>query len=165
LGVATGGTVAVLAVVTLFQVLHWHNSEALMRHTLAVTSENAIAHKYLGDALLDRHEPDEAVAHYREALRIQPGYIGAVNNLGLAFLQSGQYEEAATVFKRAIELNPGRWQPHRNLALALAELGQLEEALIHCREVLRAVPDHPGAREQLQELNRRLSQPSADSAP
>jgi protein O-mannosyl-transferase len=165
LGLVSGGTVAALTVVTLFQVLHWQSSEALMRHTLAVTSENAVAHKYLGDALLDRREPREAATQFREALRIQPDYLGAINDLGLASLQLGHYEEAVPLFERAIALAPGRWQPHRNLALALAELGQLKRAASHCEKVLRAVPNHQGARDQLEDINRRLSQQAAESAP
>ena len=53
---------------------YWASDEALYGHALAVTTDNWLAHAYLGRALFDRGRTDEAIEHQREALRISPGF-------------------------------------------------------------------------------------------
>jgi Flp pilus assembly protein TadD len=44
----------------------------LFTHTLAVTERNCIAHANLGIYLMSKGRTDEALRHYREAVRIWP---------------------------------------------------------------------------------------------
>jgi tetratricopeptide (TPR) repeat protein len=81
LAVAGGACVALLALQGARQVRTWSDSETLMRHALAVTRDNPIAHAYLGRALLERGDAEEAIAHWREAARLAPGYVSLANNL------------------------------------------------------------------------------------
>jgi Flp pilus assembly protein TadD len=73
--------VAALALQAVRQVRTWSDSETLMRHALAVTRDNPVAHVYLGRALLERGDAVEAIAHWREAARLAPGYAAVANNL------------------------------------------------------------------------------------
>lgn len=57
---------------TNYQLGFWTDSGTLFTHTLAVTSRNCFAHSSLGTYLLSKGRRDEAMEHYREALRIWP---------------------------------------------------------------------------------------------
>jgi Flp pilus assembly protein TadD len=62
---------------------------------------------------------DEAIRQYQEALRLNPGYALAHNNLGYALGQKGQLDEAIRQYQKAISLDPGCALAHTNLARAL----------------------------------------------
>jgi tetratricopeptide (TPR) repeat protein len=53
-------------------------------HSLSLNPGLQIAHKELGDLLVRAGEYEAAVSHYEAALRIQPDYIQAKENLGFA---------------------------------------------------------------------------------
>ena len=53
-------------------------------HSLSVKPDLQIAHKELADILCGDGEYDSAIAHYEEALRIQPDYRAAKENLSFA---------------------------------------------------------------------------------
>ncbi|NNF29114.1 MAG: tetratricopeptide repeat protein [Gemmatimonadetes bacterium] len=75
-------------------------------------------HVELGHFEYHSGNPDGAVTHYREALRIAPGYPAALEGLGwIAYGMDGDAEKADSLFTRALE-NGG----HQDLRLALAEL-------------------------------------------
>ena len=60
----------------------------------------------------------EAEESYREAIRINPNYFFAYNNLGLLLEEQERYDEAESVYRQAIRLNP-------NIIDAYESLGQL----------------------------------------
>ena len=66
---------------------------------------------------------DEAMAHYREALRLRPDYAKAQSNLGLLLLQRGRLDEAVAYFEAALRAAPGLTEARGNLGLALERLG------------------------------------------
>ena len=65
---------------------------------------------------------EEAAECCRQALRLQPGFASAYNNLGIALYNLQRYEEAADSYRRALERNP-------NWAEVLNNLGNTRLAL------------------------------------
>lgn len=59
---------------------------------------------------------EEAEAHYHAALRIQPAYAKAHNNLGTVLLRQGRVDEARRHFQACIDLDPACLEARRNLA-------------------------------------------------
>jgi tetratricopeptide (TPR) repeat protein len=84
--------------------------EALARLRDAVDAFPAYAPaRYaLGKELSDRGDQAGAIAHYREALRFEPGMVPALNNLAVALFLDGRYAEAweAVVACRARGFEP-----------------------------------------------------------
>ncbi|MCY2989851.1 MAG: hypothetical protein NTY19_18560, partial [Planctomycetota bacterium] len=70
LRVAAGTAIIVCLALSFLQVVRWRNSVTLFEHCLRVTGNNALAHTSLGADLRRRGWLDEAMTHYREALRI-----------------------------------------------------------------------------------------------
>jgi tetratricopeptide (TPR) repeat protein len=138
-----------LSLCTWRQLCHWRTSITLFEHALQVTSRNFLAHSALANALADTGRLDEAILHYAEALRIEPGCAEAHNNLGTVLIAKGKVDEAILHYTEALRIRPGYADAHYNLAGALTAKGKLDEAMEHYCEMLRSKPDHAGAHAEL----------------
>ncbi len=78
----------------------------------------------LGNVLLARNRPGEAVGFYRAALVMRPESGAVYNGLGRALLAQGHVGEALDAFRKAVELNPSGAAAHDNLGIALTRLGK-----------------------------------------
>lgn len=74
------------------------------------------AHFILGLIHDRKSETPAAIYHYREAVRINPSYIVALNNLGRDLAIAGDFERARDCFTRVLQLNPGDQNTGNNLA-------------------------------------------------
>ena len=128
-----------------FQTSSWRNSETLWNQSLANTSNNHIAQNNLGDALMKKGRPDEAVVHLRKALEIYADYPEAHNNLGGALASKGNWVDAIASYRAAMRTRPNFPKVHNNLAISLAEVGKTDEAIEQFREALRIDGDYPDA--------------------
>ena len=61
---------------------------------------------------------DEAMRHFRKAIKINPRYAEAQNNLGGLLGTQGKFDEAITHFRAAIKADPDFEGARRNLKLA-----------------------------------------------
>ncbi len=77
--------------------------------------------------------PDEAIAAYRQAVRLVPDYDMAHNNLGAALLERGDADEAIAEYRLALSLNPSNRFAPGGLADALRQKGDLDGALAEFR--------------------------------
>ena len=131
------------------QVPYWHDSESLWNHTLAVTSDNHVAHNNLGALLEQRGEVDGAIWHYRQTLSIQSSSGQARHNFGLArvhtnlasaFLRKGQIDDAIAHGETAIKLRPGFAEAHTALGNAFLQRRAMGEAIVHYEKSLEPGP-------------------------
>ncbi|MFN0009906.1 MAG: tetratricopeptide repeat protein [Planctomycetota bacterium] len=136
---------AVLAFATRHQVDYWKDTRTLFQHALAVTSENAIAEKCLGDALMGEGDLDGAIAHLTRAARIAPALYDVHNNLGAALGAKGRFEEAVVQYRAEISSRPRAAEAYYNLGVALVSLGRVDEGIAAYQEALRIDPDLPDA--------------------
>ena len=61
----------------------------------------------------------EAIAAFREAIRLKPDLASAHYNLGNALRVQGKLDEAIAAYREAIRLKPDLAEAHYNLGLAL----------------------------------------------
>jgi tetratricopeptide (TPR) repeat protein len=123
---------------------------AIWQDTVTKRPMNARSHYNLGIVLEREGKPDEASAHYSEAVRIDPTFSEAHNNLGRLFAERRRFEEAIAHLAEALRLEPKNAEAHNNLGNVLAEQGRIEEAIAHYEEALRLKPDHAAARRNLE---------------
>jgi len=138
---------ALLAVATRLQLRHWHDSVTLFEHALEVTEDNHIAHAQLGAAYAKRGRLDETVRHYREVVRIRPGFRTAVNNLAwlLATARDPALRDpayAVSLAERAVELSAAPDPAVLDtLAAAYAAAGRFDDAVQVGQRALREVEE------------------------
>jgi len=135
-------TVLVLLGVQAFrQVTYWKSSRTLFEHTLAVTADNYIMHNNLGVILAQEGKFAEAVAHYRQAVAINPNYEDAHGNLGHELLRAGDLEGAYTHLARSVEIWPNNARFQADLADVLVRQGKFPEAQRPLEEAIRLAPE------------------------
>ena len=96
---------------------------------------------WLGIALSSSGRPQEAIPHFKRAIRLDPldpslGLYG----LGVAYTRMERYEEAITVLKKVLHYRPDMLAAHVRIAACYAALGREEEAHAEAAEVLRLNP-------------------------
>ena len=80
----------------------------------------------LGIALDRQGKWKEAVAAFREAIRLQPDFADAYKNMGLTQERRNQFVEALDAFREAKRLNPTDANLTKNLRHTMDELGMYD---------------------------------------
>jgi protein O-mannosyl-transferase len=132
---------AALTIVARTQASYWQNSQSLWTHTIACTSDNAMAHTNLGEAFYEKGMLNEAMAHYRTALEIDPNQTLAHSALGLALLETGRPDDSVGHLLRALEINPNFADAHYNLGNTFMQTGQANEAIAHFNRAVEINPN------------------------
>ena len=104
------------------------------------------AHRLLGQVFARHRQLDDAIAEFREAVRLRPDVADAHADLGLALSTRGQEEAAIAEYTEALRLNPALAEVHNNLGFALAQRGRSADALQHFADAVRLRPDLVDAR-------------------
>ncbi len=81
------------------------------------------AHEQFGLALEKRHQIPEAIAQYREALKLEPR-ARTHNHVGVLLVKSGRVDAAIESFRAALEVEPGFRNAQVNLKQALGLRGR-----------------------------------------
>jgi tetratricopeptide (TPR) repeat protein len=127
----------ILMITTWIQVSYWQNSRKLFAHTLDVTADNYVIHNNLGFELAVLGRADDALKHYREAIKINPDFEIAHINLGKALLLKGKVNESVRYYQALLEIKPAYAGVHHNLGLVLLRKGDTENAIVHFQKALR----------------------------
>jgi tetratricopeptide (TPR) repeat protein len=136
-------------VCTRIQLGYWQNSITLLRHTIAVTTDNYIADNFLGRALDQAGKNDESLPLYAESVRIESHYPQAQFNLGIAWLNRGQADQATGPLDAAVRLVPDNAGARYYLGTALMNDGRLDDAVRQFTEAILVQPDFAAAHTEL----------------
>jgi TPR repeat/Tetratricopeptide repeat len=90
-----------------------------------------------------------AVQHLQKALRVDPKFVEAHNNLGASYLQLSRYQDAIGEFEAAIALDEKMVAPYRNMSVGFFLLRRYTEAEAAARQALTLSPEHKAARYSL----------------
>jgi Tfp pilus assembly protein PilF len=91
----------------------------------------------MGMMFLQNNLIDEAVKHFELAMKNDPNYLEAYNNLGLTYIQLGESKKALQVFKLAIEKGNQFADIHNNYGFALLKARDFRGALKEFQEALK----------------------------
>jgi len=111
----------------------------------------------LGTHAAEAGNLEEALLHYRHALRRDPDYTKALNNLGTTLAGLGRDPEAIEAYRKALLVDSRHTGARFNLANALLREGELEEAVTQYQWVLRDDPEDIDARFNLARTYQRAS--------
>jgi len=153
--------VALFAVAAHSQARLWQSTEILFRHALNVTSGNWLAHTKVGNELYLKGDLAGAAEHYEEALKIDPMYVEALNNLGSVRARQGDGKSAVAFYSKALRSRPDDASIHYNMGNAFFDMERWEKAESHYRRALEIKPDIRGARAGLRDALARQETPQA----
>ncbi|MBC8165385.1 MAG: tetratricopeptide repeat protein, partial [Bryobacteraceae bacterium] len=86
-------------------------------------------------------ELDSARRYYQAALKLDPRYSEALNNLGTIFYAKKNYRRAVSQYNKALKLAPGSASIHSNLGTALFARKKYPEALASYERALALDPE------------------------
>lgn len=102
-----------------------------------------------GAALYKHGRYQEAIESFEQAIRLNPDFAVAYNDLGAAYLNLGRHQEAIEAYNQAISIKPDYIEPHYNLGVAYAGLGHWQEAIEAFKQAIRIKPDYVDAHNNL----------------
>ncbi|MCP4608685.1 MAG: tetratricopeptide repeat protein [Planctomycetes bacterium] len=102
-------------------------------HSYLVNTALGAVSRGLGDL-------DQAVAQYKEAIRIKPTCIEAHYFLGWAYQKQGRIDESIEHYSKTLQLQPTNIQAYNNLIEILFSRGKVDESIDVCRKALLFVP-------------------------
>uniref|UniRef100_A0A1A8JAR8 dolichyl-phosphate-mannose--protein mannosyltransferase n=2 Tax=Nothobranchius kuhntae TaxID=321403 RepID=A0A1A8JAR8_NOTKU len=106
----------------------WRSEQSLFFSALSVCPLNAKVHYNVGKNLADRGNATAAVRYYREAVRLHPNYVHAMNNLGNILKEKNELTEAEQLLSKAVSIQPDFAAAWMNLGIVQNSLGKFEEA-------------------------------------
>jgi tetratricopeptide (TPR) repeat protein len=134
-----------LALRNLAKVLSWagkdEDAARAARKALTALGDDEESFFVLSEYASNRNDPESAVAYLREALRLDPGWVKARNNLGVQLMRLGRVTEALVEYDDVIRNAPEHVSALFNRANALKRLGRLEESINAYQACLRLEPE------------------------
>ena len=122
----------------------WRDDATLLLHDVAANPRASRLHTAAAEMLAARGNLEEACAHTRQAVELDPDFAGAWSNLGSLLLDLGRPGEAEAALRRGRQ---SRWQNgaeqrflHINLGRALLALERPREALVELEAAHRNDP-------------------------
>jgi tetratricopeptide (TPR) repeat protein len=127
----------------------YSDAETLWTAAIARNPDCWMARNNLGLISLRQGRADEAIAQFREALRIDPEIAEIHASLGTALFQRGQREEGLVELRDAVRINPDYAVARVNVGNALLEEGLVDAAVAQYREAVRISPGYAEANNNL----------------
>ena len=107
---------------------------------VALSPEFSLAHSALGLLALGEGDNEQAIAHFSEAVRLEPDDAGKLTLLGVAYIDSGKVEVGSDWLRRALKLDPTYQEANYNLGFALRDTDP-RQAQLYFSKALEADPE------------------------
>ena len=97
-----------------------YGSAEKVEATLSANPNDAKAHLILADELSSQGKLDEAIAHYRDAVRLNPGKVKYQNSLAMALDRHGEEAESLQIY-RAVAQSNSKYADNARLRLRIEQ--------------------------------------------
>jgi tetratricopeptide (TPR) repeat protein len=145
LGATGAAIVCVFAVMACRQTTYWQDSAALWSHTLDCTTGNYTAHNNLGNVLDEQGREADALAQYREAVRINSADPDAHANYARLLFKEGDTPDAMAQYQEALQIDPSSAPIHEYYGMDLFRIGRVDDATAQFRQSLQIDPNYGDA--------------------
>jgi tetratricopeptide (TPR) repeat protein len=113
---------------------------------------NPLRHDAVASLYLDEGRLEDAIAQFRQSLRLNGESAPTHYNLAFALSARGGRDEAIAELQQALRIDPAYAQAHNNLGALLQVTDQPEQALEHYRRAVELRPDNVEAHANLGQL-------------
>jgi tetratricopeptide (TPR) repeat protein len=131
-------------------------AERVLRTGLARVGDNAELSYALGLTLVRRGRSSEAIAEFARAAELAPESPRYAYVYGIALNSAGEVERARRVLDDAYRRHPGDRSLLTGLVTLSRDAGELEVALRYAVALVELIPQDPGARQLLADIQSRL---------
>lgn len=138
------GSVAVLVLAALAwrQCAVWRNTTSLWTYAITVSPESSQAQNGYGWVLLEEKRYEEAVAHLRRAIQIEPTLERAHRNLWRAWREQNKTDELLAAYRETTRVHPAYAEAHYNVGVVLQRNSDFDGALAAYETAVRLRPDY-----------------------
>jgi TolB-like protein/DNA-binding winged helix-turn-helix (wHTH) protein/Flp pilus assembly protein TadD len=121
----------------------WTQCERDFSQALAMNANDALAHKGYSEVLSFFGRHDQAIAHARLAVELDPVSLIMHSNLGVTYYRARRLDQALKQIRQTIELDPNYMLGHLNLGMTLAATGAYDEAVRTFQRARELAPSFP----------------------
>jgi tetratricopeptide (TPR) repeat protein len=139
----------VLSYSTINQIKIWKDGLTLWAREVTVFPQSEKGYTSLGIAYYEKGQVNKAIAHLKNAIRLNPNYANAHFNLGVVYQSQGLINEAIKEYRISIEIIPNHISAHNNLGLSYFLQGNVIKAIEHYKVAIRINPNYPNAHDNL----------------
>lgn len=133
----------------------WDRAIEYDRREIELEPRNPVPYTALGEALQENGQTQESIAAFRQAIRVQPGYLDASTNLAITLAEEGDMDQAIELLVSALRSDPDG--PHAdagwlNLGNIYAHKSEWKAAAAAYQRALDLNPDLGLARQRLESV-------------
>jgi protein O-mannosyl-transferase len=142
----------VLGMLTARQVTTWHDTQSFWLRTLALTTDNYVAHENLANLLHERGKDEEALQHVQAVLQIRPQHVVANLLMGEYESSHGNVADAIVHYQTVAATAEKTWprlRAYDDLAAAYLRMGEPAKARHALESSLQISPRQPEVITQL----------------
>jgi len=118
-------------------------AEKELRKAIALDSRNPEIYNLLGFICDQTHRPDQAIQNFQAALKLNPGFTPARNNLGSSYLRQQKPELALEEFRQTLVFRPDDVTANYNSGVIYLQQGQPSKATAYLEKAHSVSPDDP----------------------
>jgi Flp pilus assembly protein TadD len=122
---------------------NFDKARADLKHAVRLNPDLPTPHHALGLVADEQGRPKEAEAHYRDALKVDPGFAPARVNLGRLLFARGAFDDAREQFLRLTQVAPDSREGWCGLVETVWRLGRYEEGNLDLEAARKKVGDVP----------------------
>jgi tetratricopeptide (TPR) repeat protein len=108
--------------------------------TALALHDSPVVRDALGESLRQSGSLDQAIAVFREALRLKADDVDARLHFGMALSDKGQWDEAMDEFRNILKIRADHVEALNNLGHALQQRNRLDDAIAMYRKALQVNP-------------------------
>ena len=112
-------------------------AESRARKIIKKFPNYVVIYNILGLVLHSQKKFSEAIKYFSDAIKMNPEFFNALNNLGNAYFAIGDLKKAEIYYQRALDINPKFVLAINNLGNLRKELQNFDEAIEYYRSALK----------------------------
>lgn len=137
---------------TIIRNIDWKNEDNLWLAAAKTSPSSSQNHNNLGDYYGRHGNFDKAIAEFKKAIELRPGYADALHNLGNVYNQKGEVELAIENYQNALKYNPNLWQSYQNLAAIYYKEGDMKQTISNLEKAVQINPQDQNLQQLLLQL-------------
>ncbi len=108
-------------------------------------SSNGDAKEYytVGQAAMKKENYEDAIKYFSKAVKIDPKFAFAWDNLGICYRKAGKYTEAIESYNKSLEIDPKGITPLQNLPAAYIYTQEYDKAIESYKKLISIYPEDP----------------------